>query len=138
MQVRRGLTLAERGVISASANRRLWYGKNAYNPAVLVKLVEIFRTYFNYCEVGEDGRTPAMRLGLAKGPVSAADIIYYQPPLPERRRSPAKPPEPKPLPPGVWPAELFACRNEEPLLTLRREGLEGGGAAGLATPSENG
>lgn len=138
MQVRRALTVAERGVISASADRRLWYGKNAYNPAVLVKLVEIFRTYFNYCEAGEDGKTPAMRLGLAKGPVSAEDIIYYRPPLPERRRAPAKPPEPKPLPPDVWPAELFDGRNEEPLRVLRREGFGRSGAAGLATPSENG
>ncbi|WP_146052264.1 hypothetical protein [Diaphorobacter sp. LR2014-1] len=138
MQVRRALTVAERGVISASADRRLWFGKNAYNPAVLVKLVEIFRTYFNYCEVGEDGKTPAMRLGLAKGPITAEDIIYYQPPLPPRRRAPPKPAEPKPLPPGVWPAELFDVRKEEPLLTLRREGSETNRAAGLATPSENG
>jgi transposase len=57
MQVRRALTMAERGVISASADRRLWFGKNAYNPAVLVKLLEIFRTYFNYCEVGQDKKT---------------------------------------------------------------------------------
>ncbi|HOY34588.1 MAG TPA: hypothetical protein PLG32_05570 [Piscinibacter sp.] len=138
MQVRRALTLAERGVVSASADRRMWYGKNAYNPAVLVKLVEIFRTYFNYCEVGEDGKTPAMRLGLAKGPVSAEDIVYYQPPLPERRRAPAKPPEPKPLPPGIWPPDMFDGRNEEPLLVLRREGFGRDGAAGLATLSENG
>lgn len=138
MQVRRALTLAERGVISASADRRLWYGKNAYNPAVLVKLVEIFRTYFNYCEVGEDGKTPAMRLGLAKGPVSAEDIIYYEPPLPERRRAPVKPPEPKEPPPGVWPTTLFDGRNGKPLLALRREGFGKAGAAGLATPSENG
>jgi len=27
--------------------------------------------------VGEDGKTPAMRLGLAKGGVSIEDIIYY-------------------------------------------------------------
>jgi len=74
MQVRRALTVAERGVISASADRRLWFGKNAYNPDVLVKLVSIFRTYFNYCELGEDGKTPAVRLGLARGPVAPEDI----------------------------------------------------------------
>jgi hypothetical protein len=125
MQVRRALTVAERGVVSASADRRMWYGKNAYNPAVLVKLVEIFRTYFNYCEVGEDRRTPAMRLGLAKCSISPEDLIYYRPPLPERRRAPAKPPEPKLLPPGIWPADIFDGRNEKPLHVLRREGLEG-------------
>jgi len=134
MQVRRALTVAERGVISASADRRLWFGKNAYNPAVLVKMVEIFRTYFNYCEVGEDGKTPAMRLGLAKGPISSEDIIYYQPPLPERRRAPAKPQEAALPQPRVWPAKAFAALNEEPLRALRREGF----GRGLATPSENG
>lgn len=87
MQVRRGLTLAERGIVSASAERRLWFGKNAYNPAVLVKVLSIFRTYFNYCEVGQDGKTPAMRLGLAKGPIAPEDIVYFSPMQPARRRA---------------------------------------------------
>ena len=96
MQIRRGITLAERGIPSASTDSRLWFGKNAYNPQVLVQLLEIFRTYFNYCEVGEDGCTPAMRLGLAKGPVSPEDIIYWTPRRPGalRRRDPKKEPLP--------------------------------------------
>ena len=77
MQIRRGITMAERGVISASADRRLWFGKNAYDPDHLAKLLEIFRVYFNYCEVGDDKKTPAMRLGLARGPVASEDILYY-------------------------------------------------------------
>lgn len=86
MQLRRGLTMAERGVVSASADRRLWFGKNAYNPGVLAKLVEIFRVHFNYCEVGEDGKTPAMRMGLARGKVAEEDILYFVPsPVPRRR-----------------------------------------------------
>lgn len=40
-------------------------------------MLEIFRTYFNYCEVGEDGMTPAMRMGLARGPVASEDILYF-------------------------------------------------------------
>jgi transposase-like protein len=87
MQLRRALTMAERGVVSASADRRLWFGKNAYNPGVLAKLVEIFRTYFNYCEVGEDKRTPAMRMGLARGPVAEEDILYFVPGEPPRQRA---------------------------------------------------
>jgi len=90
MQVRRALTMAERGVISASAERRLWFGKNAYNPAVLVKLLEVFRTYFNYCEVGQDKRTPAMRMGLARGPVAPEDILYFEPAAPVGQRRPAQ------------------------------------------------
>jgi len=30
----------------------------------------------NFVEVGKDGKTPAMRLGLAKGVVSTDDILY--------------------------------------------------------------
>jgi transposase-like protein len=87
MQVRRALTMAERGVVSASADYRRWFGKNAYNPGILVKLVEIFRTYFNYCEVGYDKMTPAMRMGLARGPVAPEDILYFEPsPRPGRRK----------------------------------------------------
>lgn len=87
MQVRRALTMAERGVVSASADYRRWFGKNAYNPGILVKLVEIFRTYFNYCEVGHDKMTPAMRMGLARGPVAPEDILYFEPrPRPGRRK----------------------------------------------------
>jgi transposase-like protein len=89
MQLRRALTMAERGVVSASADRRLWFGKNAYNPGILAKLVEIFRTYFNYCEVGGDKRTPAMRMGLARGPVAEEDILYFVPDAPPRQRAPA-------------------------------------------------
>lgn len=92
MQVRRGITVAERGIPSASEDRRIWFGKNAYNPLNLVKLLETFRVYFNYCEVGEDKKTPAMRLGLARGPVAPEDILYFQPRaqvVPQKEESPA-------------------------------------------------
>jgi hypothetical protein len=79
MQVRRAITVAERGIPSASSERRIWFGKNAYNPHYLVMLLDIFRTYFNYCEVGADKKTPAMRLGLARGPVDPEDILYFRP-----------------------------------------------------------
>lgn len=93
MQVRRAITMAERGVISASADRRLWFGKNAYNPHNLSRLMEVFRTYFNYCEIGDDKKTPAMRLGLAKGPISPEDILYFVPePQPRQRSGPLRRP----------------------------------------------
>lgn len=88
MQLRRALTMAERGVVSSSSDGRVWFGKNAYNPAVLAKLIEIYRTYFNYCEVGGNGKTPAMRMRLARGPVREEDILAFVPPLPARRRAP--------------------------------------------------
>lgn len=106
MQVRPALTMAECGVVSASSDRRLWFGKNAYNPAVLLKLLEMFRTYFNYCEVGQDKKTPAMRMGLARGPVAPEDILYFEPtaPLGQRRRAPRKDPAAAPRTP-VSPQE---------------------------------
>ncbi len=76
MQIRRGLTMAKRGVVTAASDGR-WFGKSAYDPANLEKLVEIFRVYYNYCEVGEDKQTPAMRTGMAKGPVASEDILYF-------------------------------------------------------------
>ena len=78
----------------ASSDLRLWFGKNAYNPAVLVKLLEMFRTYFNYGEVGQDKNTPAMRMGLARGPVAPEDVLYFEPAAPagQRRRAPRKDP----------------------------------------------
>lgn len=88
MQTRRGITMAERGIVSASSDRRMWFGKNAYDPDNLAKLLEIYRVYFNYCEVGEDKKTPAMRLGLARGPVASEDILYFTPePAPRQRAS---------------------------------------------------
>jgi transposase-like protein len=77
MQVRRRLSLLERPYATASSARRMWHGYSAYNPKSIVKLLDIFRVYYNYCQKGQDGQTPAMRLGLAKGVVTLEDVIYY-------------------------------------------------------------
>lgn len=77
MQVRRRLSVLERPISSASSANRIWHGYSAYNPESIIKLLEIFRVYYNYCLKGMDGKTPAMRLGLAKGIVSPEDIIYF-------------------------------------------------------------
>lgn len=79
MQVRRRLSLLERPIASASNNRRVWHGYSAYNPRSIMKLLEMFRVFYNYVLVGRDKQTPAMRLGLAKGRVSLEDIVYFQP-----------------------------------------------------------
>jgi transposase-like protein len=77
MQVRRRLSILERPIITSSANYRTWYGYSAYNPATIVKLLGIFRVFYNYCVPGKDKKTPAMRLGLAKGKVALEDLIYF-------------------------------------------------------------
>lgn len=77
MQVRRRLSILERQIASASNAGRTWYGYSAYNPAQIVKMLGIFRVFYNYCLAGQDDKTPAMRLGLAKGKVGLEDIIYF-------------------------------------------------------------
>jgi hypothetical protein len=44
---------------------------------MVVKLLDIYSVYYNYVEVGEDGKTPAIRLGLAKCKVDVEDILYF-------------------------------------------------------------
>lgn len=77
MQVRRRLSILERPITTASGFNRTWYGYSAYNPETVVKMLGIFRVFYNYCVAGQDKNTPAMRLGLAKGKVSLEDIIYF-------------------------------------------------------------
>ena len=76
MQVRRRISLLERPIVSTSNTGRMWFGYNAYKPENIVKLLDVFRVFYNYCLAGKDGKTPAMRLGLAKGVVALEDIIY--------------------------------------------------------------
>lgn len=78
MQVRRRLSILERPMGSSSNAGRTWYGYSAYNPGTIVKMLGIFRVFYNYCLAGHDGKTPAMRLNLAKGKVSLEDIIYFK------------------------------------------------------------
>jgi hypothetical protein len=49
----------------------------AYNPAILQRYLEIYRTYYNYCLRSKDKKTPAMRLGLAKAPIDPHAILHF-------------------------------------------------------------
>lgn len=76
-QIRRSLAMFERAMSSGANKSRTWYGYSPYNPSHYQKLGDIYRVYYNYCQVsGKDKKTPAMRLGLAKGPVTIEKIIY--------------------------------------------------------------
>ena len=77
MQARRRISLIERPISTASRGYRKWHGYNAYKPDNIIKVLDIFRVFYNYVGIGEDGQTPAMRLGLAKGKVGLEDIVYY-------------------------------------------------------------
>lgn len=77
MQVRRRMSLLERPIATSSASYRTWYGYSPYNPEVVVKLLAIFRVFYNYVLKGEDKKTPAMRLGLAQAPIKIEDLLYF-------------------------------------------------------------
>ncbi len=76
MLLRRRVSLLERSVSTASKAGRTWYGYSPYDPANVQKALDIFRTFYNFCLVGKDGKTPAMRLGLAERPYTARDILF--------------------------------------------------------------
>jgi hypothetical protein len=78
MQVRRRLSLLERPISSSASPGRRWFGYGPYKPVIVVKLLDIFRVFYNFVEVGKNKQTPAMRLGLAKGKITVEDIVYYQ------------------------------------------------------------
>lgn len=77
MQIRRRLSLLERPITTSSAGNRRWYGYGPYNPAIVVKLLDIFRVFYNFIEIGKDKMTPAMRLGVASKEIMYNDIVFY-------------------------------------------------------------
>lgn len=77
MNARRAVGLLERSFSSGSNASRNWNGYSAYNPAMLTKMADIYRVYYNYANKNDKGETPAMRLGLAKGPVAIEKILYF-------------------------------------------------------------
>ena len=85
MKTRRSIVMCERPIHSSGNAGRVWSGKQAYDPAILKKVLEIFRVHHNFTDLplkvkgvkkGER-ETPAMRLGLADAPLDFRDILYY-------------------------------------------------------------
>jgi transposase-like protein len=75
MQARRRLSLLERPISTPSSEGRRWYGYSPYNPAMVGKVLDIFRVFYNFVEVGNDKKTPAMRLGLLEGCISVGEVL---------------------------------------------------------------
>ena len=78
MLTRRRVSLLERSKSVAASERRKYHGYGAYNPYSHVKVMEIIRLFYNYCLTSDDGTTAAMRLGLAKSPIKAERIVYFE------------------------------------------------------------
>ncbi len=79
MKIRRQLQLLERPIPSHTNANRLYYGFHAYDPKRVMQVLEIYRVYTNYVWTDSKGLTPAMKFGLAKGPMKVEDILYWTP-----------------------------------------------------------
>lgn len=44
----------------------MWHGYAPHNPSMVQTYLTVFRAVNNFILVGEDGKTPAMRLGITK------------------------------------------------------------------------
>jgi transposase-like protein len=97
-RVRRRLSMLERGIHSSGNAGRVWNGYSPYRPAMIQKLLDIFRVCNNFIwtrdvmdipppdkETGEIftkkekmRKTPAMLLCLSKTVGSYEDVLYFQ------------------------------------------------------------
>ena len=87
MMTRRLFSALERPVGTSSGHNTVWHGYAPYNPRMLEKYLAIFRTVNNFVYVGDDGRTPAMRLGFTRKPLTYADILWPGQRIPRPKRS---------------------------------------------------
>ena len=87
-KTRRLINAVERPIGTSSTHNKVWHGYAPYNPTMVSKYLTIFRTVNNFVFVGDDGQTPAMRLGFAREPLDFEDIIWpgQQVPRPKRVR----------------------------------------------------
>lgn len=76
-RVRRRMSLLERPLRTSSNEGRVWNAYSPYSPMQVQRMLDTFRVVHNFVLVGNDGKTPAMRIGIARGPVDYNDIIYY-------------------------------------------------------------
>ena len=72
---RSNVRFASRPQISTNGPGRVWERHKLYDPVVLSKLVESYRSYHNWMEQGVDGKTPAMRMGCARGRIQERDLL---------------------------------------------------------------
>ena len=85
---RRLINAFERPIGTPSGQNAVWHGYAPYNPEMVQTYLTIFRVVNNFILVGEDGKTPAMRLGITKKPLEYEDILWpgQRVPRPKRNR----------------------------------------------------
>ena len=78
-RVRRRLTLCERPVTSKRRAGPLWHIYAPYEPAMLIKVLAIFRVWHNFVWISPRSKTTAAtHLGLASGKIRLQDILAYK------------------------------------------------------------
>lgn len=95
-KVRRRVSMLERPIHSASSTGRVWNGYGAYNPAMVGKLLDIFRIVHNYIDTKDESyetgffnkkngkpekkvktTTAAMRIGLTAKPYTYEEVLCF-------------------------------------------------------------
>jgi transposase-like protein len=66
---------ASRPAISTGNVGHTWDKQYLYKPEMLAKIAQIYRFYHNWCDPGGDKKTPAMRIGLARGRIYERDFM---------------------------------------------------------------
>lgn len=74
---RRRVAGFERGLPTSSNRQRIWHAYGFYDPEMVPKVVAILRFYHNWMLRGRDGKTPAMRIGLARGLIYPRDLFAF-------------------------------------------------------------
>lgn len=73
---RRLMNAFERPIGTSSGYNTVWHGYSPYNPKMIEQYLILLRTYHNFIKVGEDKKTPAMRLGLTRRPLDFDDVLW--------------------------------------------------------------
>lgn len=87
-KTRRLINAFERPIGTSSGYNKVWHGYAPYNPEMVQKYLTVFRAVNNFVWISEDdGKTPAMRLGLVKRPLELEDILWPGQRVPRLKRS---------------------------------------------------
>jgi len=86
-KVRSNIRFAARPAHTSSGNGRAWDRHYLYNPKTMVKIIEIYRFAHNWLGSSKTKKTPAMKLGLARGRMRLSEFFEQkmeQPPISRR------------------------------------------------------
>lgn len=72
---RSNVRFASRPSISPGSVGQTWDRQYLHKPELIAKIAEIYRFYHNWCDLGADKKTPAMRTGLARGRIYERDFL---------------------------------------------------------------